>query len=317
MKLSLIAPCFNEGENVRPFQEAVMAAFDGCGYDYEIIFVDDGSRDATLHNLKKLHAAQRCPVKVISFSRNFGKEAGIYAGLQHADGEYICLIDADLQQRPEIVRDMVMILDEQPQYDVVAAYQDRRGEGKVLSFFKKSFYSIINKLSNVTLQPDASDFRTFRRSVRDSILELTEYHRFSKGIFAWVGYDTCFIPYTACERNAGTTTWNFGKLFNYAIDGIIGFSTSPLRIASHFGLATAALAILYLILVVIEKLVWGIDIPGYATMIVLTLLLGGIQLLCIGIIGEYVGRTFEQTKDRPIYIAKEILDYKGHGHVQN
>ena len=310
MKLSLIAPCFNEGENVQPFQDAVIAAFDGCGYDYEIVFVDDGSKDATLHNLRKIHAAQKCPVKVISFSRNFGKEAGIYAGMQAASGEYISLIDADLQQRPEIVRDMVKILDEEPQYDVVAAYQDRRGEGKVLSFFKKSFYALINKLSNVTLQPDASDFRTFRRSVRDAILELAEYHRFSKGIFAWVGYDTCFIPYIACERNAGTTKWNFGKLFNYAIDGIIGFSTSPLRIASHFGIGSAGLAMVYLILVVIEKIFWGIDIPGYATMIVLTLLLGGIQLLCIGIIGEYVGRTFEQTKDRPIYIAKEILDYK-------
>ena len=318
MKLSLIAPCYNEGENVRPFQDAVIAAFDGCGYDYEIVFINDGSKDATLHNLKKLHAAQRCPVKVISFSRNFGKEAGIYAGLKEARGEYICLIDADLQQRPEIVRDMVKILDEQPEYDVVAAYQDRRGEGKVLSFFKKSFYSIINKLSNVTLQPDASDFRTFRRSVRDSILELAEYHRFSKGIFAWVGYDTCFIPYTACERNAGASKWNFGKLFNYAIDGIIGFSTSPLRIASHFGIGCAGLSMLYLIMVVIEKIFWGIDIPGYATLIVITLLLGGMQLLCIGIIGEYVGRTFEQTKDRPIYIAKEILTYgEENDHVQN
>ena len=310
MKLSLIAPCFNEGENVQPFQDAVMAAFDGCGYDYEIIFVDDGSRDATLHNLRKIHAAGKCPVKVISFSRNFGKEAGIYAGLQHACGAYIALIDADLQQRPEIVRDMVRILDEEPRYDIVAAYQDRRGEGKVLSFFKKSFYSLINKLSNVTLQPDASDFRTFRRSVRDSILQMAEYHRFSKGIFAWVGYDTCFIPYTACQRNAGSSSWNFGKLFNYAIDGIIGFSTSPLRIASHFGIGCAGLSMIYLIMVIIEKIFWGIDIPGYATLIVLTLLLGGIQLLCIGIIGEYVGRTFEQTKDRPIYIAKEILDYK-------
>ena len=310
MKLTLIAPCYNEGENVQPFQQAVIGAFAGCGYDYEIVFVNDGSRDATLHNLRKLHAAQACPVKVISLSRNFGKEAAIYAGMKEARGEYIALIDADLQQRPEIVRDMVKILDEEPGYDIVAAYQDRRGEGKVLSFFKKSFYSLINKLSNVTLQPDASDFRTFRRSVRDSILALAEYHRFSKGIFAWVGYDTCFIPYTACERNAGTTKWNFGKLFNYAIDGIIGFSTAPLRIASHLGFITAAMAILYLVFVVIEKLFWGIDIPGYATIIVLTLLLGGMQLLCIGIIGEYVGRTFEQTKDRPIYIAKEILDYE-------
>ena len=310
MKLSLIAPCFNEAENVLPFQQAVMDDFDGCGYDYEIIFVNDGSHDATLHNLKKIFAAQNCPVKVISLSRNFGKEAAIYAGLHHADGEYIALIDADLQQRPRIVRDMVNILDDNEQYDVVAAYQDRRGEGKVLSFFKKSFYAIINELSNVTLQPDASDFRTFRRSVRDSLLELGEYHRFSKGLFAWVGYDTCFIPYTAEQRHSGISKWSFRKLFNYAIDGIIGFSTRPLRIASHLGMYTALVAVLYLLVVVIEKIFWGIDIPGYATMIVVTLLLGGIQLLCIGIIGEYVGRTFEQTKDRPIYIAKHIYDYK-------
>ena len=310
MKLSLVAPCYNEAENVRPFQDAVIAAFDGCGYDFEIIFVNDGSKDATLHNLKKLHAQQKCPVKVVSLSRNFGKESAIYAGIQQASGDYISLIDADLQQRPEIVRDMVKILDEQPEYDVVAAYQDRRGEGKVLSFFKKNFYRIINNLSHVTLQPDASDFRTFRRSVRDSILELAEYHRFSKGIFAWVGYDTCFIPYTACERHSGTTKWSFRKLMNYAIEGIIGFSTAPLRLSTYLGIITAILAVFYTIWVVIEKLVWGIDVPGYATMIVLTLLLGGIQLLCIGIIGEYVGRTFEQSKDRPIYIAKEILTWE-------
>ena len=310
MKLSLVAPCYNEADNVRPFQEAVIAAFADCGYDYEIIFVNDGSRDATLHNLKKLHAEQNCPVKVVSLSRNFGKESAIYAGIQQASGEYISLIDADLQQRPEIVRDMVKILEEQPEYDVVAAYQDRRGEGKVLSFFKKSFYAIINKLSKVTLQPDASDFRTFRRSVRDSILDLAEYHRFSKGIFAWVGYDTCFIPYTACERHSGTTKWSFRKLMNYAIEGIIGFSTAPLRMATYLGIFTAIMAVLYTVWVVLEKLIWGIAIPGYATIIVLTLLLGGIQLLCIGIIGEYVGRTFEQSKNRPIYIAKEILTYE-------
>ena len=307
MKLSLVVPCYNEADNVAAFQEAVMAAFDGCGYEYEIVFVDDGSRDATLHNLRKLHNAGKCPTKVISFSRNFGKEAGLYAGLQHADGDYISFIDADLQQRPELVREMVKILDMEPQFDVVAAYQDRRGETKALSFFKKSFYAIINKLSKVTLQPDASDFRTFRRSVRDSILKLNEYHRFSKGIFAWVGYSTHFIPYTACERFSGTTKWNFWKLFDYAIEGIIGYSTAPLRFATLMGGLTAASAFLYLISVIIEKLAFGIDVPGYATIIVLILLLGGIQLLCIGIIGEYVGRTFEQSKDRPIYIAKEIL----------
>lgn len=310
MKLSLIVPCFNEAENVAAFQDAVIGAFQDCGYDYEIVFIDDGSRDATLHNLKKIYAAQRCPVKVISFSRNFGKEAGLYAGLQHASGEYLSLIDADLQQRPEIVREMVKILDEQPEYDVVAAYQDRRSEGKVLSFFKKSFYFIINKLSDVTLQPDASDFRTFRRSVRDSILELAEYHRFSKGIFAWVGYSTCFIPYTACQRASGSSKWNFWKLTEYAVEGIIGYSTAPLRLATVLGSFSGVAAILYLIWVILEKLIRGIDVPGYATIIVLILFFASMQLFCIGIIGEYVGRTFEQTKNRPIYIAKEILDYE-------
>ena len=308
MKLSLVVPCYNEAENVQAFQDAVMAAFDGCGYDYEIVFVDDGSRDATLHNLKKIHRRQQCPVKVISLSRNFGKESAIYAGLEHASGEYISLIDADLQQRPEIVRNMVQILEENASCDVVAAYQDRRGEGRVLSFFKKSFYSVINKLSKVTLQPDASDFRTFRRSVRDSLLQVGEYHRFSKGIFAWVGYDTHFIPYTACKRNAGTTKWNFGKLMNYAIDGIIGFSTAPLRFSTYVGACSAVVAVLYLLFVIFEKLVYGIDIPGYATIIVLILFFGSMQLFGLGIIGEYVGRSFEQTKNRPIYIAKEILE---------
>ena len=309
MKLSLVVPCYNEAENVAPFQEAVIQAFQGCGYDFELVFINDGSRDATLHNLKKLYSAQKCPVKVVSFSRNFGKEAGIYAGLQYAEGSYIALIDADLQQRPEIVRDMVKILDEQPEYDVVAAYQDRRGEGKVLSFFKKSFYWMINKLSDVTLQPDASDFRTFRRSVRDSILELAEYHRFSKGIFAWVGYDTCFIPYTACERASGTSKWNFWKLTEYAIEGIIGFSTAPLRLATVLGCVSGVGAVLYLISVLLEKLIKGIDVPGYATIIVLILFFGSVQLFCTGIIGEYVGRTFEQSKKRPVYLAKELLLY--------
>lgn len=309
MKLSLVVPCYNEAESVGLFQDAVIQAFDGCGYDYEIIFVDDGSKDATLHNLKKLHARKRCPVKIISFSRNFGKEAGLYAGMEHAEGEYISLIDADLQQRPEIVRDMVKILDEQPQYDVVAAYQDRRSEGKVLSFFKKSFYALINKLSNVKLQPDASDFRTFRKSVAKNMLSLHENHRFSKGIFAWVGFDTCFIPYTAQERVAGKTKWSFRKLFNYALEGIIGFSTAPLRISVYLGGFTAVAAVIYLIAVIIEKLAYGIDIPGYATIIVLILLLGSMQLFCIGIIGEYVGKIFEQSKDRPIYVAKEIIEH--------
>ena len=309
MKLSLVVPCYNEAENVAAFQDAAIKAFDGCGYEYEIVFVDDGSKDATMFQLKKLFKEQKCPVKVVSFSRNFGKEAAIYAGLKHTSGDYVTLIDADLQQRPEIAREMVKILDEQPTVDIVAAYQDRRNEGKILSFFKRSFYSVINHLSDVTLQSDASDFRTFRRSVRDSLLSIAEYHRFSKGIFAWVGYETCYIPYTAAPRAAGKTKWSFRKLLNYAIEGIIGFSTKPLRIATYTGILTAIAALLYLIAVVCEKLITGIDIPGYATIIVLILLLGGIQLLCIGIIGEYVGKNFEQSKHRPVYIAKEIMSY--------
>lgn len=310
MRLSLIVPCYNEAENVAAFQDAVITAFAECEYDYEIVFVNDGSRDATLHNLKKLFSQQKCPVKVISFSRNFGKEPAMFAGLKHASGDYVCFIDADLQQRPEVVRDMVAILDREPDVDVVAAYQDRRNEGKFLSFFKRGFYAVINKLSKVTLQPDTSDFRTFRRSVRDSILELNEYHRFSKGIFAWVGYNTLFIPYTACERAAGTTKWSFWKLMEYAIEGIIGFSTAPLRLATVLGFTGGVAAILYLLWVVFEKLVLGIDVPGYATTIALILIFGSSQLFCMGIIGEYVGRIFEQSKDRPIYIAKEVLTYE-------
>ena len=308
MKLSLVVPCYNEAENVAPFQEAVIAAFSDCGYAYEIVFVDDGSKDATFHNLKKIFEGQLCPVKVIRLSRNFGKESALYAGLENASGDYISLIDADLQQRPEIVRDMVKTLDENPEYDIVAAYQDRRGEGKILSFFKKAFYAIINRMSDVSLRSDASDFRTFRRSVADSLLTIGEYHRFSKGIFAWVGYNTHFIPYIAEPRKAGTSKWSFRKLMNYAIEGIIGYSTKPLRIATAMGTLTAISAFIYLLVVVIQKLVWGIAIPGYATIIALILLLGGVQLLCLGIIGEYVGRTFEQSKNRPIYLTKEILE---------
>lgn len=310
MKLSLVVPCYNEAENVKPFQDAVIEAFRGCGYSYEIVYVNDGSKDATLHNLKKLHAAQECPIRIVSFSRNFGKEAGIYAGLQHAKGDYVCIIDGDLQQRPEITREMVQILDEKPEYDVVAAYQDGRRENFLVALLKKGFYSVINRLASVNFKHDASDFRTMRRSVVNSILELGEYHRFSKGIFAWIGYDTYFIPYQVCDRNAGKTKWGLRKLMNYAIDGLIGYTTKPLRMATFLGVATAFASMVYLIVVVLQKLIAGIDIPGYATIIVLILLLGGMQLLCIGVIGEYVGRIFEQSKERPIYLAKEVLDYE-------
>ena len=310
MKLSLVVPCYNEEESLPYFHDTVIQTFDGCGYDFEIIYVNDGSRDGTTEQLRQFHKAQTCPVKVIHFSRNFGKEAAIFAGIKRAEGDYISLIDADLQQHPSIVRKMVEMLDSNDQCDIVAAYQDRRGESRVLSFFKKSFYSLINKMSDVKLKADASDFRTFRRTVADSITSLQEYHRFSKGIFAWVGFQTEYIPYTADKRIAGKTKWRFGKLCNYAVDGIIGYSTKPLRIATFLGGLTAFAALVYLVIVILEKLITGIDIPGYATIIVLILFLGSMQLFCIGIIGEYVGRTFEQSKQRPVYIEKEYLTYK-------
>lgn len=254
-----------------------------------------------------LYEQQKCPVKVIRFSRNFGKEAAIFAGLQHTDGDYVAIIDADMQQPPAIVKQMVEILDEQPDCDMVAAYQVERREGSVLSFFKKAFYKTINKLSDINLRQDASDFRAFRRNVAESILSLGESHRFSKGIFAWIGYNTVYIPYTAEKRHSGKSKWSFFKLLNYALEGIIGYSTKPLRIATFLGGMTSFASMIYLVVVVLQKLIQGIDIPGYATIIVLILLLGGMQLFCIGIIGEYVGKTFEQSKARPIFIAKEIL----------
>ena len=309
MKLSLVVPCYNEAENVAAFYDAVNTTFADCEYDYEVIFVDDGSKDTTAFQLKKLFEMQTCPTKVICLSRNFGKESAMYAGISHAEGDYISLIDADLQQHPDTVREMVEILEKDSQYDVVAAYQDRRNEGKILSLFKKTFYKLINGLSNVDVRSDASDFRTFRHSVAESILALGETHRFSKGIFAWVGYQTCFIPYVAGERLAGTTKWSFRKLTNYAIEGITGFSTKPLRIATALGGLTAIAAIIYMIVIIIQKLAVGIDVPGYASIIVLILALGSMQLFCIGLIGEYVGRIFEQSKNRPIYLAREVLEY--------
>lgn len=308
VKHSLVIPCFNEEGNVEILFGAVKEAMKGYTDSYELVFVNDGSRDKTEAKLNEIFKNNKdTKVKVINFSRNFGKEAAMLAGLKASSGEYTTIIDADMQQRPEVAVKMGKILDEHPEYDMVAAFQEKRKDSAVLSKIKSSFYSVINKVSDVHLIEDASDFRTMRRKVVEAIISLTEYHRFSKGIFAWVGYATCFIPYTVCQRNAGKTKWSFKKLFNYALEGIIGFSTTPLRLATYLGFGTAFAAIVYMLIVIIEKLTTGIDIPGYATIIVLLLLLGSMQLICIGIIGEYVGKIFEQSKDRPIYLEKEYL----------
>lgn len=231
MKLSLVVPCYNEQDNVRAFYDAAVNAFLGCGYEYELVMVNDGSRDNTGIELKKLFYEKReeTPITIVQFSRNFGKEAAILAGMKHAKGDLVTLIDADLQQRPEIVREMVQILDEHPEYDCVAAFQKERNEGRGLSFFKREFYRLINQMSEVEFVNGASDFRTCRRKMVDAILSMPEYHRFSKGIFSWVGFDTYYIPYVAEERHAGKTKWSFWKLFKYAVEGIIGYSTAPLK----------------------------------------------------------------------------------------
>ncbi len=308
MKLSLVVPCYNEQDNVELFYEETVKAFNNAGFDYEFVFVNDGSRDKTLEKLRKLYNEKtESNITVVSFSRNFGKESAIYAGIKNSTGDYISLIDADLQQRPEVVLEMMGILENEYEYDCVAAYQASRKEGSVMTGFKSGFYKVINKLSEVELHADASDFRTFTRGVADAILEMGEYHRFSKGIFSWIGFNTKFIPYEVQERNAGETKWSFTKLVKYALEGITAFSTKPLKLATYVGMLASLAAIVYLIVVIVQRMFFNVAVSGYATIVGLILLLGGIQLFCIGIIGSYLAKTYIQSKNRPIYIAKEIL----------
>ena len=306
MKLSLVAPCYNEEGNVRLFCEEAGKIL--AGYDYEIVFINDGSKDGTLKVLRELYAEKKEQMTIINFPEIW-KEAGLYAGLQHAKGDYIVIIDTDLQQPIEVAKEMMDFLEEHPEYDEVAAYQEERKEGKIMTAFKSAFYSMINKLCDVELYKNASDFRCMRRCVVDAILQMTEYHRFSKGIFAWIGFETYYRPYEVRERNAGTTSWSFWKLVNYALEGVISFSTKPLKMATKLGIGTSILAIMYMIVVIIQKLAFGIEIPGYPTIIVLILLIGGIQLTVLGIIGEYLAKMHIEVKNRPIYIAKNVWSY--------
>ena len=231
MKLSLVIPCFNEQDNVRAFFDETQRAFNSKRFDYEFVFVNDGSRDNTLKNLLDLYESERFSnIQVVDLSRNFGKESAMYAGLQNARGDMVCIIDADLQQRPEVVLEMMDVLDNEPDVDCVAAFQDKRKESKVLTFLKSSFYSIINKLSDVHFENAASDFRLFRRNVLEALLNMTESQRFSKGLFSWVGFNTKYIPYTVMERNAGESKWSVKKLFKYALDGITAFTGAPLKL---------------------------------------------------------------------------------------
>lgn len=307
-KLSLVVPCYNEEETVVPLYEEVDSVMKAHGVNYEMVFVNDGSSDRTYELLKEITERADQHIRVIDFSRNFGKEAGMYAGLSNVQGEYTAIMDGDMQQSPEVVLEMLDILENDPDYDCVAAVQEKRHEGFVLTFFKNSFYRIINKTSQVDFVSGASDFRIMRRPVVDAILGMSEYYRFSKGIFAFVGFKTKFIPYVARARGGGKTKWSFTSLFRYAMDGIIGFTTAPLKLTTFAGSILSICAFIYLLWVIIDKLVNGGSVPGYPTIVSLILLLGGIQLLALGIIGEYLGRNYMESKHRPIYIERRRLD---------
>ncbi len=309
MKISLVVPCYNEENNILPMYAEIKKVFKNSAYSFETVFIDDGSRDKTYGELKKLYETFRDDnIRIIRFSRNFGKESAILAGLKNTIGDYVTIIDADLQQRPEIALSMVDFLEEHEEYDSVAAYQHNRKESKTLSLFKKCFYKTINRISETEFVDGASDFRTFRRNVVESILSVTEYHRFSKGIFSWVGFETYYMPYTVEERLNGESKWSFLKLFKYALDGIVAFTTFPLKLATFLGITTALIALIYAVVVVIQKLFFEIAVPGYATIVVLILLLGGLQLFALGILGEYISKIYIQVKNRPVYIVKEVLE---------
>lgn len=308
MLLSLIVPCYNEEGNVEKFFSETNKAFQSRDFEYEFVFVNDGSSDNTQKCLKKLYNDNKNhKIQVLSFSRNFGKESAIYAGLHAAKGDMVCLIDADLQQRPEVVLEMLDVMNSNGELDCVTAFQDKRKESKLMITLKNAFYKIINKITEVDFVSGASDFRLMKRNMVDAILKMTEYHRFSKGIFSWVGFNTEYIPYTVEERESGESKWNLRKLFKYAFEGIVSFTTFPLKLSAYIGFISAVISIIYLIVVVVQKIAFGISVPGYATIVVLVLLLGGLQLFCLGILGEYISKIYVQVKNRPVYVLKEHL----------
>lgn len=303
--LSVITPCYNEEQTVELFYEELIKYLPSIDLDYEILFVDDGSKDKTLEKCKKLKEKDS-KIKVVSFSRNFGKEAAMYAGLSEAKGDYVVLMDTDLQDPPHLLPDMVKAITEEG-YDSAATYRvTRKGEPPIRSFFARKFYKLINSLIDVEIVDGARDYRIMTRQMVDSILSMKEYHRFSKGIFAWVGYKTKYIEFENVERVAGETKWSFWKLVGYAIEGIVAFTTAPLRIATIAGVIVSLIGFIYMLFIVIKAIAFGDPVAGYPSLICVITLLGGIQLLVLGIIGEYLAKTYMESKKRPVYIIKEI-----------
>ncbi len=304
--VSIVCPCYNEETMVPLYYDAMRERVFSrlTQYDFELILVNDGSKDGTLRILRSL-AQQDARVKYISFSRNFGKEAAMYAGLKNAKGDFVCVMDCDLQDPPEMIEQMLNLLEKEDCDCVATRRVTRKGEPKIRSAFARAFYRIINRISDTEFVDGARDFRMMRRCVADAVLELGEYHRFSKGIFMWVGFSTVWLEYENVERAAGETKWSFWKLTRYAVEGIVSFSTAPLQLATAVGGVVSAMALLYMVIRVIIALIWGNPVAGYPSLLAIMLTLGGLVLLALGIIGEYVARTYMQVKQRPIYIQKE------------
>lgn len=305
--ISLIVPCYNEQESLPIFYDEVTKVVRNMGVEYELLLVNDGSKDKTLEIMRELSAKDE-HVKYHSFSRNFGKEAAMYAGFCNAKGDYVAVMDADMQDPPSLLPQMLKIL-ESGEYDSVATRRaDRKGEPKIRSWFARKFYQIINKISDADIVDGARDFRLMKREMVDAIVEMGEYNRFSKGIFGWIGFNTYWLPYENIERVAGETSWSFWKLLKYAIDGIINFSQVPLSVASWFGMAMTFVGFLSLILVIVRRLVFGDPVAGWASIICVIIFIGGIQLFCLGIMGQYIAKMYLETKKRPHYIISETND---------
>lgn len=305
--ISVVVPCYNEEQALPyfiPEIQRVAALMADKQVELEILLVNDGSRDNTL-NLLRQYAAQYPNVRYLSFSRNFGKEAAMYAGLEHARGNYVAMMDADMQDPPALLPQMYDIL-QTGEYDSVATRRvSRKGEPPIRSFFARMFYKLINRISDADIVDGARDYRLMRRPMVDAILSMKEYNRFSKGIFGWVGFRTHWLPYENVERVAGETKWSFFKLFRYSLEGIVAFSTAPLAIASVVGLLVCLAAVAALVVVLVKTLVLGDPVAGWPSMMCIILFLGGIQLLTMGIVGQYLAKTYLETKKRPIYILAE------------
>ena len=305
MTISIIVPCFNEEESLPLFYAEMEKIKFQLNDHFEYIFVNDGSKDRTLSILREL-SQKNNSVRYLSFSRNFGKEAALYAGLKHATGDLVTVMDADLQDPPELLLTMKSMLEKNPDLDCVGTRRTTRdGEPPIRSFFAKMFYKLINKISQVEMVDGARDFRLMRRQMVDAILEVSEYNRFSKGIFAWVGFRTEYLEYKNVERVAGKTSWSFWQLLNYSLEGIINFSDAPLTIAFLGGVVACLLAFFLIIIVIVRTLIFGDPTSGWPSMVSIILFLGGFQLLTIGILGKYIGKIFMETKKRPIYVIKE------------